>query len=186
MSEYTICLLGKRESQGSSLFIESLKIFSGEVMKDGYYTQTRTLGWPSTTGMLDKAITKISNKPILDMEIPKKYDILFLCNQYESISENNLSIFLKKGGFFIRNSTNESVHIQQNLTKISFNFDKTIPNTDPNIISFTIHKLFNYSNPKKEERNLSAKMNFSAEEDLRFEIDSFFKKELFNKIQKNN
>ncbi len=184
MSEYTICLLGKRQSQGKSLFIESLKIFSREVMRNDYYAQTRTLGWPSTTGMLDKAIIKISNEPILNMEIPKKYDILFLCNQYESISENDLSIFLKKGGFFIRNSTNESVRIQQNLTKISFNFDKTIPNTDPNIISYTIHKLLNYSNSTTEETNLSVEMYFSAKEDLKFEIDSFLKKELFNKIPK--
>ena len=182
MSEYTICLLGKRQGQGESLFIESLKMFSREVMRDGYYSQTRTLGWPSTTGMLDKAITKISNEPILNMEIPKKYDILFLCDQYESISENDLDIFLKTGGFFIRNTTNESVRIQQNLTKISFNFDKTIPNTDPNIISYTIHKLFDYSNPKKKERNLSEKKNFSIEVDLKFKIDSFLKKELFDKI----
>ena len=124
MSKYTVCILGKRQSNEKNLFIETLKIFSEVLIENGFYTQTRTLGWPSPNGLLDKAVTRISDQSIIDLQIPKKYDILFLIDQYESISEKNISTFLNQGGYFIRNTIEESVEIKNNFTKININFDK--------------------------------------------------------------
>ena len=181
INEYSICLLGKRQGIKNSLFIESGQIFADEVMKNGLKIQIRTLGWPSAIGMLDKAIIKVSKQPIRNMEIPKKYDILFLCDQYETKSGIDFSIFLNHDGFFVMNSENESVHIENNLIRIFFNFNKSLPNTRAKVISYTLQKLFNFSCSANEDANWVMETNFTVKEKLKDEIDSFLKEELFDK-----
>jgi len=176
VNEYSICLLGKRQNIKNSLFIESGQIFVDEVMKNGFNTQIRTLGWPSAIGMLDKTIIKIKKQPLRNMEIPKKYDILFLCDQYETIPNIDLSVFLNHGGFFVRNSENESIHIEKNLIKIFYNFNKSPPNTRAKFISYTLQKLFNFSYSTNENANSMIETNFAIKEELKYEIDSFLKR----------
>ena len=182
MSKITVCILGKRQSNGNDVFIESLKKFTEILNQNGFYTQTRTLGWPSPNGLLDKAITRISDQSILDLKIPKKYDILFLIDQYESISERDISIFLNKGGYFVRNNIEESIDIQSKFTNINFNFNKLQHNKYPHILSYTIHKLFSLIFLSKKKDNLLNEKNYQIEKEFKLQIDSFLSRELFDKI----
>ena len=184
MSKYTVCILGKRQSNEKNLFIETLKIFSEVLIENGFYTQTRTLGWPSPNGLLDKAVTRISDQSIIDLQIPKKYDILFLIDQYESISEKNISTFLNQAGYFIRNTIEESVEIKNNFTKININFDKIQDKTNPHILAYTIHKLFDRVFLSKKKNSFLNNTNYPGEKEFKLKIDSFFDKKLFDSIRK--
>ena len=183
MSIFTVCILGKRQSYEKNSFIESSKIFTKVLNKNGFYTQTRTLGWPSPHGLLDKVVTRVSDQLFIDLQIPKKYDILFLIDQYESISERDISIFLKRGGFFIRNSPRESIVAHGNFTNIYFNFNKLQHNNNPHILSYTIHKLFNLFFSSEKKDHLLDDTSYSSEREYKLEIDSFFEREFFDKIQ---
>lgn len=75
-----VCFHGRRALKEESIFLLAARLFGSGALAAGLSCQVRTPMWPSPPGSPDRAIVRLSGEELMDMTIPRQYDLEIVCD----------------------------------------------------------------------------------------------------------